>query len=58
MSTVVSVEKSVIQNGIEWMQHTHVDRCVDVLRQIGVQTAPIVALCSVILVPAQHVQPK
>jgi hypothetical protein len=58
MNIVASVGKYVIQNGIEWMQHTHVDKCVDVLGLNDVQTALIVALCSVILVHAQTVQPR
>jgi hypothetical protein len=58
MSIVAFVGKSVIQNGIEWMQRTHVDRCADVLGLNDVQTAIIVALCSVILVLAQTVLPR
>jgi hypothetical protein len=58
MSTVASVAKCVIQNGTEWMQHTHVDKCVDVLGLTSVQTALIAALCFVILVRAQLVWPK
>jgi hypothetical protein len=58
MSTIASVGKCVIQNGIEWMQHIHVDRCADVLGLIDAQTVLIAALCSVILVPVHLVQPK